>query len=455
MQYFKPEGSRFVGDCMPFFHAGRFHLFYLLDENHHAGLNGLGGHQWAHASTTDLVHWQQHPLALAVEEEWEASICTGSVFWHEGVFHAFYATRKPDWTQHLSHAASSDGVTFVKTRPIPVLPVPAGYDPLHFRDPFVFQDEDGRFQMLITARKADYPLPDRGGCLLRLSSADLLDWRVEGPLLFPGNADDYAGIAECPDYFMWNGWHYLIFGQGLATHYRMARDFRGPWQRPPNPLLDSRLMAVMKTAPFGANRRIGAAWIGTRKGDEDKGAMQWGGNLVLRELVQAPNGSLSTKFVPELSVANVTRLEPVLLPLTPGVQGDSHSLTLDAPNGQAAAAFVDFPHDFQLDCRVIPQKDNARFGLGLRGSGIFEDYYALTFDAGLRTVTLADQACLGVAEITEPFQLQVICRGDIIDVCIGDTRCLINRLPKKQGNRLFWFCENGAVAVEEMALSEP
>lgn len=46
-QYFKPDGDFFVGDCMPFFHVGTFRLFYLLDENHHGALGGLGGHQWA------------------------------------------------------------------------------------------------------------------------------------------------------------------------------------------------------------------------------------------------------------------------------------------------------------------------------------------------------------------------------------------------------------------------
>jgi beta-fructofuranosidase len=48
MQYFKPEGLFFAGDPMPFFHDGVFHLFWLLDENHHKGKGGLGGHQWAH-----------------------------------------------------------------------------------------------------------------------------------------------------------------------------------------------------------------------------------------------------------------------------------------------------------------------------------------------------------------------------------------------------------------------
>lgn len=102
---------------MPFFHESVFHLFYLLDENHHQGKNGLGGHQWAHATSADLVQWEHHPLALGIDQDWEGSICTGSVFYHNQTYYAFYATRTLDRSEHLSLALSSDGVVFEKTRP--------------------------------------------------------------------------------------------------------------------------------------------------------------------------------------------------------------------------------------------------------------------------------------------------------------------------------------------------
>ncbi|HXF64536.1 MAG TPA: hypothetical protein VNK95_23095, partial [Caldilineaceae bacterium] len=113
MQYFKPAGgSFFVGDCMPFYHNGIFHLYYLLDENHHQALNGLGGHQWAHASSPDLVHWTHHPLALPMTEPEEVSICTGSVFYHDGCYYGFHAVRRPDRSQRLGLATSPDGIHF-------------------------------------------------------------------------------------------------------------------------------------------------------------------------------------------------------------------------------------------------------------------------------------------------------------------------------------------------------
>ena len=76
IQYFKPaESHLFVGDCMPFDYRGTFYLYWLIDEGHHAGLGGLGGHQWALSTSEDMVHWKHYPVALGIDNDWEKSIC--------------------------------------------------------------------------------------------------------------------------------------------------------------------------------------------------------------------------------------------------------------------------------------------------------------------------------------------------------------------------------------------
>ena len=67
MQYFTPVGGKyFVGDCIPFFHDGTYYLYWLLDEGHHSAVGGLGGHKWCVSTTTDLIHWQHHPIAIGI-----------------------------------------------------------------------------------------------------------------------------------------------------------------------------------------------------------------------------------------------------------------------------------------------------------------------------------------------------------------------------------------------------
>ncbi|HIO49839.1 TPA: glycosyl hydrolase, partial [Candidatus Poribacteria bacterium] len=219
MQYFKPSDPFFVGDCMPFFHQGEFRLYYLLDENHHQSLGGLGGHQWAHASSTDLVNWDHHPLAIPITHDWEGSICTGSVFHHQGTYYGYYATRMPDRKQHLSLATSTDGIKFEKVQPNPLASPIQGYDPHHYRDPVVFCD-GGVFHMLVTAKLTNYPVEDRGGCLAHLMSNDLQNWEVVDPFFVPGELT----VPECPDYFEWSGWYYLIFSTFGVAHYRVSKN---------------------------------------------------------------------------------------------------------------------------------------------------------------------------------------------------------------------------------------
>jgi beta-fructofuranosidase len=453
MQYFKPPDPYFAGDCMPFAHDGVFHLFYLLDENHHQGRGGLGGHQWAHASTTDLIHWQHHPLALPIQEDWEGSICTGSVIFAGGYYHAFYATRKPDFTQHLSHAISQDGITFEKCSPNPFMPAPEGYSPSDFRDPFVFQDDSGRYQMLVTSKMNHYPLYERGGCLLRLSSDDLVRWSVEEPFLVPGSGPGFLGVPECPDYFYWEGWFYLLFGLGLQTRYRMSRSPFGPWQKPANDLLDCPSLAVIKTASFGSDRRIGAGWLPCRKGDRDAGDRLWGGNVVFREILRQEDGALSTCFPAEMEPSAPGPVNYTIRRLTPGAPIPGTCLYLDASREPAAAAIENLPLNFRLRCRVLSGGETAQFGLGLRGSGDLQNAYELLFDPGLRMVSLAGETLQGVDGMDGFFELEIVFRSDILDLCIAGQRCLTTRLYELQGSSLFFFCLNGRVTYDEIELS--
>src|ERR1019366_412597 len=224
--------------CMPFFHAGRWHLFYLFDRHHGQSKWGLGAHQWAHASTTDLVNWEHHPLAIALTQETEGSICTGSVFFHAGTYHAFYSVRMADHSASpLCMATSEDGIHFAKHPPFAYLMAP--YKPEPARDPVVFREEaTGRFHLLATTS-----LADGRGCLAHLVSPDLRHWEQREPFLIPG----LPGEPECPDIFAWRGWHYLIFSHQGIAHYRIARSALGPWQAPVVDVFEGPEAMVMKT----------------------------------------------------------------------------------------------------------------------------------------------------------------------------------------------------------------
>ena len=103
----------FVGDCMPFFCNGEWHLYYLRDVGHHnhPRVGVLGGHEWAHRSTRDFVTWRNHALALPLDfDSGEASNCTVSLFAYDVNVYAFYALRSTKFSgERFRMAVSEDG----------------------------------------------------------------------------------------------------------------------------------------------------------------------------------------------------------------------------------------------------------------------------------------------------------------------------------------------------------
>lgn len=459
-QYFTPPGEQFVGDCMPFWQDDVFHLYWLLDEEHHRARGGLGGHQWAHSTTRDLVHWEDHPLALAIEREDEGSICTGSILHHEGIFYAFYAVRRPDWSQHLCVATSPDGIHFTKSPDNPIFSPPADYAPQHFRDPVCFRDPGtGLFHVLVTAEWRAYPLAGRGGCLAHLVSADLRQWQLTTPFLIPGFTD----VPECPDYFYWNEWYYLLFSNNGVARYRMSRQPLGPWVRPSVDMLDNPLARVMKTVAFGPDRRIGVAWLAWLQDGHDFGPAVFGGNAIFREIVQKEDGTLSTCLPAEMTPAVAEPLALRWQPLTTGIAERGEGWRLLAAEGLVVVAAEGVPPDYRLVAKLTPQGPTGAYGLGLRGSGAYAGGYELRLSPPLRQVDLrpvasaamhhdANRTLAAVEGLDGPVTLEVICRGDIIDVCVNGRRTLISRCLQPPGDRLFLFCHNGAIVCEDVVV---
>jgi len=212
IQYFTPKGENlFVGDCIPYFHDGTYYLYWLVDHGHHSALNGLGGHQWTVSTSIDLKHWTHYPISIGIDEDWEKSICTGSVEYYGDKFYAFYATRLIDSlgnvNEQLSYATSSDAIQFNKEKPNPFYTSAPGYNKRDFRDPKVIVDKSGVFHLFVSSSsELNSSIDENRGCLVHLSSSDLKSWKVNEPIL-----TGQRHVPECPDYFYWNKWYYLVF----------------------------------------------------------------------------------------------------------------------------------------------------------------------------------------------------------------------------------------------------
>ena len=448
-QYWKPRGHNTnVGDCMPFYHDGIFHLFYLFDRRHHRSKWGYGAHQWAHASSTDLINWTHHPLAIPITEEFEGSICTGSVIFHQGMYYAFYATREPNVGEYISLATSLDGINFKKTTPNPLASPEPPYRKGHYRDPYAFRDEQGIFHLLVTAELELPDLAGRGGCLAHLVSSDLINWEVKEPFIIPGQ----IGQPECSDYFKWNAWYYLIFSIGGVAHYRMSKEPFGPWIKPKIETFDGQKAKVLKTSAFNDGRRIGVAFL------PDNG---YGGNVLFREIIQLDNGLLGTKFPDEMMPLTDGPLDLQFKALTDGVSGDNKNITINAIGKFGVGALVDVPKNVLIKVSIIPENGSSSFGLCLRGSGNYQEGYEIRFEPHHQKVGFYkpdgnpideddSSAIYAVDGLNQPFNLIVISKDDIIDVCINNQRTLVNRVREVDGDKLFFFAKDDKVTFESI-----
>ena len=466
MQYFKPVGNLFVGDCIPFFRDGTYYLYWLLDSAHHKSLGGLGGHQWALSTSADLKTWKHYPLALKIDESWEKSICTGSVVFYKGNYYAFYATRlingNPDsdqiknaangiWSfvnEQLSYAISNDGIHFEKQKPNPFFTSAPGYSKRNFRDPKVFVDRTGEFHLFVASEQEDPVMRHAAGCLVHLTSKDLKTWKVLDPVL-----TGQSSVPECPDYFYWKGWYYLVYSDNSNTFYVKSKNAHGPWEAPRFQALNEDWSNVVKTAEFVHDRRIAASWIPSRLDSLDKNHEIFGGNMIFREIIQEPDGTLDTKFPKELIPETKPALPNKIYTDLQATLVNGNSVSVNSPGGVGAAHVENVPLNCRISLEIEPLGANEEYGLYLRSNEHAEGGYVLSFSADNKTASLGNTTIKAVDGLNRPIRVDIVMKDGIIDVEIDQRRTIVNRTYEQNGSFAWFFAKHGKVNFKSIRIS--
>jgi hypothetical protein len=79
----------------------------------------------------------------------------------------------------------------------------------------------------------------------------------------------------------------------------------------------------------------------------------------------------------------------------------------------------------------------------------------LAFNVPERTISLEGERLAAVEGLNGPLELDIILTDDIIDVCIDQRYCIINRLGERDGDSLFLFCQDGAASFESIEAAPP
>ena len=179
---------------------GKYHAFF----QHNPYAPHWDPMHWGHAVSTDLIHWEELPIALYPDQAYEndGGCFSGSAVVKDGKLYLFYTSVSKELGQTQSVAISEDGIHFTKYAGNPVIREnPLGYP--DFRDPKVIRI-DGTWYMVVGTGNAST------GKVLLFTSEDLLAWQYVG-VLFEGA--EYANCIECPDLFKLGDDYVLMFSK--------------------------------------------------------------------------------------------------------------------------------------------------------------------------------------------------------------------------------------------------
>jgi fructan beta-fructosidase len=179
---------------------GTYHLYY---QNNPYG-NVWGNMSWGHATSTDLLAWVEHPIAIAGDES--EDVFSGSIVvdrlntsglgtpecppWVAIYTSAFKEASPHRGTQAQSLAYSLDnGMTWTKHQDNPVLTL----DSANFRDPKVirYTGPAGSYWVMVAVEAIENKV-------LFFRSRNLRDWDLLSEF---GPANAKGGEWECPDLF--------------------------------------------------------------------------------------------------------------------------------------------------------------------------------------------------------------------------------------------------------------
>lgn len=273
------------------FFRGKYHAFF----QHFPLAPMWGPMHWGHAVSSDLIHWEELPIALCPDEEYDEGLgCwSGSAVVKDDKLFVFYTSVCEELGQTQSMAVSEDGIHFKKYKNNPIIPHYPEDGSVDFRDPKVIKIGD-EYHMVCGSGK------DKVGKILLYKSPDLYNWEYSGVLF---ESADYSAVLECPDFYPLGDKYVLMFSQmGVKTHstVMLYGDFDGLKFSPVSVFKPEAGPEFYAPQTFldDKSRRIMIGWLYSWNKKLDKGA-EYAGALTIPREIKMKNGKLTAFPVEE------------------------------------------------------------------------------------------------------------------------------------------------------------
>jgi beta-fructofuranosidase len=306
--------------CGPIYWRGKYHMFYQYND---APISGVK--LWAHATSSDMVHWQRRPIALAPTPDGpDADGCwTGTAAVVDGKPAFLYTgvVKSPP-----EHATLRDGATYLRESvcmaiaeddallhwrklPQPVIAAPpadmrvTGFrDPSPWRQQGAGQGNEDQWHLVVASGQRGV-----GGMVLLYKSADFHHWDYLHPLArgkWNGKQSDVVGSGEmweCPDFFPLDGKYVLIHSTEGKTIWQIGTLDRATmlFHAESEGVLDHGAYYAPKSQLDAKGNRILWGWITDTRPQTEYAAAGWSGMMSLPRRLSIADGQLVMEPAPE------------------------------------------------------------------------------------------------------------------------------------------------------------
>ena len=398
LHFFPKEGR--LGDTIPFYWQGEYHVFYLLWDLEPTC-------SWEHIVSTDLIHWEERPTMLKSDPNDPEGpdgfhMFTGCVTEHEGTFYIHYTghnPNNPEGDQFICLATSQDLITCRKHPEYAFTGDNIRYLERDFRDPYVFWNpEEDMWWMLLTTCDAKKDLAVQGVA----RSHDLIHWEQTDPLVYdPPLTDGHTVTSECPDLIrIGMDWHLLY--TRVTQNIRRSNHLRGPYRLVEPVAIDTpRLLAGKRM--FDGRRHI---YFGPLSGDKEDTVMG------IRELYGGPAGELFSRPVHE--VIDVFSREVVQISEQLSINGPDGLWRCEAPESYMAE--ITFTASSEAVLSFVFRQDN-KTGDGCR------------FNLRISTQEIEMDGCIRSIVVDEdrPIVLRAFVQGTVVECFLNDRYTMSDR----------------------------
>lgn len=102
---------------------------------------------------------------------------------------------------------------------------------------------------------------------------------------------------------------------------------------------------------------------------------------------------------------------------------------------------------------IEPTGSNEQYGFVARSDGNADKGYRINFSAINKIVRLADTEIKAVDGLDKTIKIDLILNDDIIDLCIDNKRCIVNRLIEQKGTDFWLYAKHGKVKFKSIKIS--